>query len=81
MYAARPSFLASSRPRIGIAGGTPSSGRYAAILKSIGLGSPGQPTIMPGPGKYFEIGTFAERFDALVGLVRFPAVFPPRRDN
>src|SRR5439155_24640876 len=52
-------FLVWKLRRIRIARGAPSSGRYPPILESIGIGSPGQPTIVPGPGEHLEVGTFA----------------------
>src|ERR1700730_1941825 len=75
------SFLIHRSRRIGIAGGSPSSGRDPPILKSIGIGSPGRPAILPGPGEHLEVGTFTERFDTAVGLVWFPAMFTPRRND
>src|SRR6266481_3415596 len=51
-YIDRSSFLVGRLRRIGIAGGSPSSRRYPPILKSVGNGSPGRPTILPGPGEH-----------------------------
>src|SRR6202023_3686987 len=47
----------------------------------VGFVAPPVPAGPDGSGEHFEIGPFAQGFDALVGLIRFAAMLAPRRHD